>query len=130
MEMQITLGERQKVNISYKGFDITTDQPEKSGGENSAPAPFDLFMISIGACAGWYVKSFCQQRGLDESNIRLVQKTSYNREKKLIDKVEIEIHLPDDFPDKYRDAVVKAAESCSVKKHIYDAPDFSIVTIK
>jgi putative redox protein len=30
----------------------------------SAPSPFDLFMLSIGTCAGYYVLTFLQQRGL------------------------------------------------------------------
>jgi putative redox protein len=128
--MEILLGDNQKVIAKHKGFEIITDQPEKSGGDNSAPSPFDLFLLSIGTCAGWYVKSFCRQRNLPDHDIRLTQKTNFNPEKKLIDKIEIEIHLPNDFPDKYRDALVKAAEACTVKKHILDAPDFYIVTIK
>ncbi|MFW5699642.1 MAG: OsmC family protein [Bacteroidota bacterium] len=128
--MEIILGENQKVIAKYKGFEMITDQPEKSGGDNTALSPFDLFMVSIGTCAGWYVKSFCQQRDLPEEGIRLTQKTFYNPDKKLIDKIVVEIHLPDDFPDKYRDALVKAASSCTVKKHMLDAPEFSIVTIK
>ncbi len=128
--MEIRLGENQKVIASYKGFEMITDQPEKSGGENSALSPFDLFMVSIGTCAGWYVKSFCQQRDLSEEGIRLTQKATFNPSKKLIDKIEIEIHLPESFPDKYRDALVKAASACTVKKHIQDAPEFSVVTTK
>jgi putative redox protein len=130
MEMQIELGKNQIVISNYKGFKTITDQPEKAGGENSAHSPFDLFLVSIGTCAGWYVKSFCQQRQLSEEGIRLVQKIVHNKETKMIAKIEIEIHLPADFPDKYRDAVVKAASSCTVKKHIFDPPEFSIVTIK
>jgi putative redox protein len=130
MEMHIELGEKQKVKASYKGFEIVTDQPEKAGGDNSNLAPFDLFLASIGTCAGWYVKSFCQQRQLSEEGIHLVQKTSVNKETRMIEKIDIEIHLPDDFPDKYREAVVKAAGACTVKKHILQAPEFSIVTVK
>ncbi len=127
--MEILLGEKQKVTAYYKGFEITTDQPLKAGGDNSAPSPFDLFMLSIGTCAGWYVKSFCQQRNLPEEGIKLVQKTRLNSETRLKDLIEIEIHLPESFPDKYRDALVKAAESCTVKKHIAQAPMFNIKTI-
>lgn len=128
--MEIILGEKQIVKARYKGFEMITDQPEKAGGDNSALSPFDLFMVSIGTCAGWYVKSFCQQRNLSEEGIRLEQKTRFNPEKKLIDKIEIEIHLPADFPEKYREALIKAAGACTVKKHVLDAPEFSIVTIK
>ncbi len=128
--MEIILGEKQIVKARYKGFEMITDQPEKAGGDNSALSPFDLFMVSIGTCAGWYVKSFCQQRNLSEEGIRLEQKTRFNPEKRLIDKIEIEIHLPADFPEKYREPLIKAAGACTVKKHVMDAPEFSIVTIK
>ncbi len=130
MDMEIYLGEKQKVTARYKGFEMVTDQPEKAGGDNKALAPFDLFLVSIGTCAGWYVKSFCQQRNLPEEGISLVQKTHYNKEKHLIDRIDIEIHLPESFPDKYREAVIKAAGACTVKKHVMQAPEFSIVTIK
>jgi putative redox protein len=130
MEMEIILAENQKVITRYKGFEIVTDQPEKAGGENSAPSPFDFFLISIGACAGWYVKSFCQQRNLSEEGIRVFMSTHRNSESRMIDQINIDIRLPQDFPDKYRDAVVKAAGACTVKKHITTAPEFSIVTSK
>jgi len=128
--MEIILGENQKVIAKYKGFEITTDQPEREGGENSAPSPFDFFLISIGACAGWYVKSFCQQRNLSEEGISVSMTTHRNSESRMIEKMDIDIRLPQDFPDKYRDAVIKAANACTVKKHIATAPDFFIVTSK
>jgi len=46
---------------------------------------------------------------------------------KLYGSVKITIRLPADFPEKYRDAVVKAAESCTVKKHIQTPPRFEVV---
>lgn len=130
MYMEIILAEKQQVIVNYKGFEILTDQPVKAGGDNAAPSPFDFFLISIGACAGWYVKSFCQQRNLSEEGIKVMMKTHRNPEKRMIDNIEIDINLPHDFPDKYRDAVIKAAGACTVKKHIADAPEFSIVTSK
>ncbi|MFN2394671.1 MAG: OsmC family protein [Bacteroidales bacterium] len=128
--MEIILAEKQQVIVNYKGFEILTDQPVKAGGDNAAPSPFDFFLISIGSCAGWYVKSFCQQRNLSEDGIKVMMKTHRNPEKRMIDNIEINIKLPQDFPDKYRDAVIKAAGACTVKKHIADAPEFSIVTSK
>lgn len=128
--MEVILAEKQQVIVNYKGFEILTDQPVKAGGDNAAPSPFDFFLISIGACAGWYVKSFCQQRNLSEEGIKVMMNTHRNPEKRMIDNIEIDIKLPHDFPDKYRDAVIKAAGACTVKKHIADAPEFSIVTSK
>ena len=49
-----------KVDVDTGDFVIKTDQSVKSGGDASAPPPFDLFLASIGACSGIYVLSFCQ----------------------------------------------------------------------
>ena len=124
--MEILIKENQKVEVKYKGFAILTDQPTQAGGDNSAPSPFDLFMASIGACAGFYVKSFCAQRKLSLEGIRLEQKMHRGPEKRMITRVEITIFLPEGFPDKYRAPLITAAEACSVKKHISSAPEFIV----
>jgi putative redox protein len=36
--------------------------------------------------------------------------------------VHVTIELPDGFPAKYADAVVRAAEQCAVKKHFEQPP--------
>ncbi len=127
--MTITFDNGKKVNAEYKGMLIKTDQSVKSGGEGSAPEPFTLFLASIGTCAGIYVKSFCDQRGIPSDNIKLVQKMSYNPEKKLIDKISIDIELPAGFPEKYKDAVIKAADLCTVKKHMASPPEITVKTV-
>ena len=124
--MEIFLGKNQKVEAHHKGFVIETDQPTKAGGDNEAPAPFDLFLASIGTCAGFYVKSFCQQRKITEENIKIKLSTQRDSQKGMIGQVNLDIYLPGDFPAKYKEAVVKAAQQCSVKKHIFDPPEFII----
>jgi putative redox protein len=127
--MKILLRENQKVEVQFRGFSIMTDQPLLAGGDGSAPSPFDFFLASIGACAGFYVKSFCEQRGLSTEGIRLEQVMHRDPEKRMISRIEINIIVPEDFPEKYRGAMIKAAEACSVKKHISAAPAFSVNTI-
>ncbi len=129
MEMKISFEGEKKVNASYKGMVIKTDQPVKAGGEGSAPEPFTLFLASIGTCAGIYVKSFCDQRGIPSVDIKLVQKMSYNPGKKLIDKISIDIRLPREFPEKYKDAVIKAADLCTVKKHLAYPPGIEVTAV-
>jgi putative redox protein len=46
----------------------------------------------------------------------------------LITKVNVEIILPVAFPEKYRAAVVQAAQLCTVKKHLESPPKFSLFT--
>lgn len=130
MDMEITFPGGKKVNAIYKGFTIKTDQPEHSGGQGLAPAPFDLFLASIGTCAGIYVLSFCQARNIPVEGVRLIQRTQRNSETRMIDKITIEIQLPPGFPEKYGEALVKSAEFCAVKKHIHNPPAFDIYTTR
>lgn len=122
MDMIIKLPGGKKVDAEYNGMTIKTDQSLRAGGEGSAPEPFTLFLASMGTCAGIYVKSFCDQRGIPTDNIRLVQKMAYNPETRLIDKIDIDIQLPADFPEKYKEAVVNAADLCAVKRHLLNPP--------
>ncbi len=127
MDMIVTFPGGKKVDASYKGFTIKTDQSEKNGGDGTAPAPFDLFLTSIGTCAGIYVLLFCQKRNISTDNIIVVLSTVRNAETHMIGKIVIDINLPDGFPEKYVKAVISAANLCSVKKHILKAPDFDVM---
>ncbi|MFI5144578.1 MAG: OsmC family protein [Ignavibacteria bacterium] len=124
--MEIYFDGKKKVNARFNGHVIKTDQPLEAGGENSASAPFELFLASIGTCAGIYVKSFCDQRGIAAENIKIYQDMEYNHETKLIGKIKLSIELPPDFPEKYRDALVNVANLCAVKKHLLNPPEIEV----
>jgi ribosomal protein S12 methylthiotransferase accessory factor len=121
MELIVTLGEKAKVYAELKGHIICTDQPLPSG-DNSAPTPFDLFMASLGTCAGIFVKGFCQQRGIPDEGIKIIQTFDFDHEKHLVKNITIEIKLPLGFPEKYKDAVVNVADLCLVKRHLAEPP--------
>jgi len=126
--MEILFPGGKRVDALFDGFTVQTDQPVSSGGEDSAPAPFDLFLASIGTCAGIYVLSFCQQRSIPTEEIRLVQSNGRNPETGMLE-IGIDIVVPSGFPEKYRNALIRSAELCAVKKHITDQLiSFSIKT--
>jgi ribosomal protein S12 methylthiotransferase accessory factor len=126
--MEITFDGSKVITAHLNGHTIKTDQPVKSGGGNTAPAPFELFLASIGTCAGIYVKSFCDQREIPSENIRIIQSVEFDKETKLPSNIRLDIQLPSDFPEKYKAAVINAAELCLVKKTINNPPKFEVVT--
>ena len=128
MEMVTVSAGGKKVNAHYKGFTIKTDQLKEYGGEGSAPAPFDLFLASIGTCAGINVIVFCQRHNISTEKIKLILLFERNQKTKMIEKIKIEIQLPADFPEKYKNAVIRSADLCSVKKHMINPPEFEIYT--
>ena len=122
--IKVTFPGGKRVNAEYKGFQIKTDQPVYAGGEGTAPAPFDLFLGSIATCVGFYVLAFCQNRGIQLDHVSVTMRMFKNEEKKMIDKISVDIQLPPEFPEKYTKAVIKAVDSCAVKAHMVDDPAF------
>lgn len=126
MEMIIDFPGGLKVDAHFGPYTVRTDQPVEGGGEGSAPTPFATFLASIGTCAGIYVLGFCKQRGIPTDGIKLVQRMYSDPFSGLVGRVELEIQLPEDFPEKYRDAVVRAANLCAVKKHFERPPQIDV----
>jgi ribosomal protein S12 methylthiotransferase accessory factor len=113
-----------------KGFTIVTDQPVEGGGAGSAPTPFDLFMASIGTCAGLYALKFCRQRNLDTEGLALKLTLEKDETCKRVSRVRLEVLLPPAFPEKYREAILLAVNQCKVKRHILEPPQFEVTTVR
>lgn len=124
--MEITFEEKKKVIAKFGDYKVTTDQPIEAGGEGTAPSPFEMFLSSIGTCAGIFVKSFCDQRGISSKDVKIIESFDYNPETHLIGKIKLDIHLPPDFPEKYKSAVISAANLCTVKKHLATPPEIEV----
>ncbi|MEW5867930.1 MAG: OsmC family protein [Chloroflexota bacterium] len=124
MEMVIDFPGGARVDAHFGQFTVHTDQPPVA----SAPTPFATFLASIGTCAGIYVLGFCQQRGLPTEGIRIVQRQRANPFTGMIGQIDLEIQVPPTFPEKYRQALVRSAEQCAVKKHFEQPPQFEVFT--
>ncbi len=111
-----------RVDAEFGHLNIVTNQ------DGSAPSPFALFLASIGTCAGIYVKSFCEQRGIPTDNVEIIQSMERDPASNMIGKIQLDINLPEDFPVKYKDAVIRAADQCAVKKHLQKPPNIMIKT--
>ncbi len=125
-DMEIVFPGGKKVNALWHGFELKTDQPAGGGGEGSAPAPFDLFLASLGTCAGIFVLGFIQSRGLSTEGLKIIQSMDWDPASHQMKKISFKIILPKDFPEKYKGAVIKAADQCLVKRTMDNPPKFEI----
>ncbi|MDD4603057.1 MAG: OsmC family protein [Bacteroidales bacterium] len=118
MGIQVFYDGGKKVSALLDGFTVHTDQPVKAGGDASAPTPFNLFLASLGTCAGFYVKEFCDQRSIPTDKIHLNMDYEYDPLNNMIAKFIIHIHVPQDFPAQYDSALIRTASLCAVKRHL------------
>jgi ribosomal protein S12 methylthiotransferase accessory factor len=128
MEMVIDFPGGARVDAHFGPFTVMTDQAPQGGGEGSAPTPFALFLASLGTCAGIYVLGFCRQRGLPAEGIRLVQRMGFNPASGKLDRVDLDIQVPAAFPEKYHEALIRAASQCAVKKLLEQPPAIEVKT--
>jgi putative redox protein len=126
--MEITFDGKKVITAHTHGHIIRTDQPLDNGGDNTAPTPYDLFLASIGTCAGIYVKSFCDNRNIPADGIKIIQSCEWNKETGLPVNIRIDIKVPPGFPEKYKASLINVAELCKVKKTIARPPVFEIIT--
>jgi len=127
-KFKITLDGNKKISAQFRDFTLPTDQTTAEGGDNSAPTPFELFLASIGTCVGFYVASFCQSRSIPTENISIVQTVDRDDVTHMVGKITLDILLPPEFPEKYRNAVIRVADTCTVKKHLLAPPEIEIKT--
>ena len=126
MSIQISFPGGAQVAAKIDDFEVMTDQPVEDGGGGTAPAPYDLFLASIGTCAGIYVLRFCQERNLATEGLVMSLDIERDMESRKLLKVILDIKMPEDFPAKYHTAVMRAAGLCSVKKALSDPPEFEM----
>jgi len=126
MQMEITFPGNRKIDAHFRGFTVQTDQPQTGGGDNTAPMPFELFLASIGTCAGIYIKGFCLKRNIPTDNIKVMLDTEPGPEPGLLGKISLDIQVPEVFPKQYELALINVANLCSVKKNMQTPPEFEI----
>jgi ribosomal protein S12 methylthiotransferase accessory factor len=126
-DIEVSFPGGKRVDARVGGFVVHTDHPVELGGEASAVAPFDLFLAALATCAGLYVLVFCQARGIPTEGLALRQRVDLDPTTKLPSRIRMELRLPASFPEKYRVAIVRAAEGCKVKKTIATGPAVEVI---
>ncbi|MCA1785274.1 MAG: osmotically inducible protein OsmC, partial [Desulfobacteraceae bacterium] len=63
---------------------------------------------------------------IDITDMKMSLTFDRNEQTHLIEKVNIQISLPPGFPKKYKSAIVKTAGLCTVKRNIFNPPEFQV----
>mgnify|MGYP000887717759 CR=1 FL=1 len=126
LEMVVSFPGEARVDAYFGPRKIMTDQPPMGGSQGSAPTSFATFPASLVTRDGIHGPVFCKQRGLDTEGIMLVQHLQSDPFTGWVSNVEINIHVPTSFPDKYYNALVRSAEQCADKELMEEPPQFKV----
>lgn len=129
MEIKVNFLDNLRLEAKFDDFTVIADQPIRYKGDGSAPGPFDYFLASSALCAAYFVRLYCQSRGIPTENIRLSQNNIVDPENRYQQTFKIQVELPDDISDKDRHGILRSIDRCTVKKVVQTGPEFVIEVV-
>ena len=130
MEIKVNFLDKLRLEARFDDFTVIADQPIRYKGDGSAPGPFDYFLASSALCAAYFVKLYCDTRGIPTENIRLSQNNIVDPENRYQQTFKIQVELPPEISDKDRLGILRSIERCTVKKVVQAGPEFVIEEVE
>jgi ribosomal protein S12 methylthiotransferase accessory factor len=130
MEIKVNFLDKLRLEAKFDDFTVIADQSIRYKGDGSAPGPFDYFLASSALCAAYFVKLYCDARGISTENIRLSQNNIVDPENRYRQIVKIQIELPADMSAKDRQGILRSIDRCTVKKVVQAGLEFVIEEVE
>jgi len=106
---------------------LFADEPEKMGGMNSGPAPYDYLLAGLGACTSMTIRLYAEFKKipLQEVSVRLTHGKIHAKDCETcdtkvstVDRIERFITLEGALDDEQRQKLMEIAEKCPVHKSL------------
>jgi len=119
-----------RFTADVRGHKITVDQPPQGGGQDAGPMPLELMPAALGTCVALFVKQFLATRQLDASGLAVQVFTAPETNPHRIGRFEVAVYVPKGVPAQYREAVVRAAEGCTVHHTLSHQPEITVEVLE
>lgn len=130
MEIKVNFLDKLRLEAKFDDFTVIADQSIRYKGDGSAPGPFDYFLASSALCAAYFVKLYCDARGISTEHIRLSQNNIVDPDNRYRQIFKIQIELPADISAKDRQGILRSIDRCTVKKVVQAGPEFLIEEVE
>lgn len=112
-----------RTEIMANGFPLVADEPERAGGTNQGPTPYDLLTAALGACTSMTLRMYADRKEwpLEAVTVHLQHNKVHARdcegcetEEGKIDHIDREIRLEGDLDTEQRQRLLEIADRCPV----------------
>jgi uncharacterized OsmC-like protein len=105
---------------------VLVDQPVRSGGDDTAPAPIELLGAALGTCIALYVKQFCLVRSLSCEGMRVEVETVAAANPNRIGRFIARVVIPSELPLPYAELIERVARACPVHNTLAHGADVTV----
>lgn len=126
VHVRVDFPSNERIRTQCRDLVVETGLPPDRGGDPEAIGPFDLLLCGLAACTGFHVLSFLAERGFSLEDAGVIIDGRRSPDSHLLEWVAVTIRVGKDFPERYRDAIVRAANQCLVKAQLGKKPEFTV----
>ncbi|HET6932205.1 MAG TPA: OsmC family protein [Candidatus Acidoferrum sp.] len=126
--MEVTIEHLGAVQFAIKAREhsIVSDQPAENGGFDEGMTPPELFLSSLGACAGFYAAQYLKKKGLatEGTLVRVFAEKAKNPAR--LDNFKIEVDVPARVDEEHRKGVEEAVHHCLIHNTLQHPPAITL----
>ena len=126
--MEVTVKHLGAVQFAIKAREhsIVSDQPAENGGFDEGMTPPELFLSSLGSCAGFYAAEYLKKKGLatEGTVVRVFADKAKNPAR--LDNFKIEVDVPAAVDDEHRKGGEEAVRHCLIHNPLQHPPTITL----
>jgi putative redox protein len=100
---------------------LITDQPERVGGEGSAPSPHELFPAALAACVTVTLVTYARTKGWDLGDVTVDVEYDHHSTPRVF---EVDVRLTGELSDAQLERLEKVAAACPLRRSIETGIEF------
>ncbi|HVO15492.1 MAG TPA: OsmC family protein [Alphaproteobacteria bacterium] len=128
-------GDGFRQRLSDGRHELTADEPLAAGGADAGPSPYELLLMSLGACTSMTLSMYAKRKGWPLEKVRVHLKhdrihaedcRDCETKEGLVDRIDRAIEMKGPLSDEQRGRLLEIADKCPVHKTL--TSEIKIVT--
>jgi putative redox protein len=129
MEVRIEHLGAVQFEIHARQHTIVCDQPAENGGFDEGMTPPELFLASLGSCAGFYAAMYLRKHKLAEEGTVVRVSAEKAKDPARLDNFRLEVDVPADLSPKHREGLEQAVHHCLIHNTLLHPPTITIAVV-
>ena len=110
-----------------RGHRILVDQPEDSGGHDSAPTPVELLVASLATCVAYYAGRYLTRHGYSRDGLAVSAAFTMAGDRPArVSDIRLTVRVPASLPAERRPAMQAMVRHCTVHNTVVSTPSITI----